>query len=95
MQSDFFTVPCGIWKAENLTGLDILTLVTLFYCKEHGARTSRKALARLTHSSLKTVDRCTSKLAGLGYITKELHRADDMAFLANTYTVNDVCGQQE
>jgi DNA-binding MarR family transcriptional regulator len=77
----------------------MLVLFSLLYCQQRGARTSRTSLSRHSHLSLSSVSRGIRDLVELGLLTKEVHKDEDGANLATTYTVNEeailsACGGQ-
>jgi predicted transcriptional regulator len=64
-------------------------LLTLFYCRQRGVKTSRKSLSRHSHLSLSSISRGINNLVELGLITKETHKGEDAENLSSTYTINE------
>jgi DNA-binding MarR family transcriptional regulator len=81
--------PPGLWRIQCLSNGGMFLLLTLFYCRQRGVKTSRKSLSRHSHLSLSSISRGINNLVELGLITKETHKGEDGENLPTTYTLNE------
>jgi hypothetical protein len=97
-ENNYVLIPRGLWRIQSLSNGGMFLLLTLFYCRQRGVKTSRKSLSRHSHLSLSSVSRGIRDLVELGLLTKEVHKDEDGANLPSTYKINEevlllACGE--